>query len=96
MRKMIFKDLKNAAISRVVIERPHKKCLVTIHSGRPGLIIGKKGSEIENLRKKLQKHNIPLMLLLILLKLENQKLMQHWLLKILPNNLKGVLVLEKQ
>ena len=54
MRKMIFKDLKNAAISRVVIERPHKKCLVTIHSGRPGLIIGKKGSEIENLRKKLQ------------------------------------------
>ncbi len=55
MRKMIFSDLKNAAISRVVIERPHKKCLVTIHSGRPGLIIGKKGSEIENLRKKLQK-----------------------------------------
>ena len=55
MRKMIFKDLKNAAISRVVIERPHKKCLVTIHSGRPGLIIGKKGSEIESLRKKLQK-----------------------------------------
>ena len=55
MRKMIFKDLKNAAISRVVIERPHKKCLVTIHSGRQGLIIGKKGSEIESLRKKLQK-----------------------------------------
>jgi len=55
MRKMIFKDLKNAAISKVVIERPHKKCLVTISSGRPGLIIGKKGSEIENLRKKLQK-----------------------------------------
>ena len=55
MRKMIFKDLKNAAISRVVIERPLKKCLVTIHSGRPGLIIGKKGSEIESLRKKLQK-----------------------------------------
>ena len=54
MRKMIFRDLKNAAISRVVIEIPHKKCLVTIHSGRPGLIIGKKGSEIENLRKKLQ------------------------------------------
>ena len=55
MRKMILRDLKNAAISKVVIERPHKKCLVTIYSGRPGLIIGKKGSEIENLRKKLQK-----------------------------------------
>ena len=49
MRKMIMKDLKNAAISKVVIERPHKKCLVTIYSGRPGLIIGKKGSSIKNL-----------------------------------------------
>ena len=55
MRKMILKDLKNAAIANVVIERPHKKCLVTIHSGRPGLIIGKKGADIENLKKKLQK-----------------------------------------
>ena len=55
MREMIFKDLKNAAIANVVIERPHKKCLVTIHSGRPGLIIGKKGADIENLKKKLQK-----------------------------------------
>jgi len=55
MRKKIFKDLKNAAISKIIIERPHKKCLVTIHSGRPGLIIGKKGVEIENLKNKLQK-----------------------------------------
>ena len=55
MREMIFKDLKNAAIANVVIERPHKKCLVTIHSGRTGLIIGKKGADIENLKKKLQK-----------------------------------------
>ena len=54
MRAMILKDLKNAAIANVVIERPHKKCLVTIHSGRPGLIIGKKGADIENLKKKLQ------------------------------------------
>ena len=55
MRKKIFKDLKNAAISKIIIERPHKKCLVTIHSGRPGLIIGKKGVEIDNLKNKLQK-----------------------------------------
>ena len=55
MREMIFKDLKNAAIANVIIERPHKKCLVTIYSGRPGLIIGKKGADIENLKKKLQK-----------------------------------------
>ena len=55
MRKKIFKDLKNAAISKIIIERPHKKCLITIHSGRPGLIIGKKGVEIDNLKNKLQK-----------------------------------------
>ena len=55
MREMIFKDLKNAAIANVVIERPHKKCLVTIHSGRPGLIIGKKGADIESLKNTLVK-----------------------------------------
>ncbi len=36
-----------------MIERPHKKCRVTIHSARPGIIIGKKGADIEKLRKKL-------------------------------------------
>lgn len=36
-----------------MIERPHKKCRVTIHSARPGLIIGKKGADIEKLRKRL-------------------------------------------
>ena len=46
-------ELKQAGISKVVIERPHKKCRVTIHSARPGLIIGKKGADIEKLRKKL-------------------------------------------
>jgi small subunit ribosomal protein S3 len=48
-----MKELKQAAISKVVIERPHKKCRVTIHAARPGLIIGKKGADIEKLRKKL-------------------------------------------
>ena len=38
---------------RVIIERPHKKCRVTIHTARPGVIIGKKGADIETLRKKL-------------------------------------------
>ena len=55
IRSFIKRNCSQSGISRVVIERPHKKCLVTIHSGRPGLIIGKKGSEIESLRKKLQK-----------------------------------------
>ena len=47
-----MKELKQAGISKVVIERPHKKCRVTIHSARPGLIIGKKGADIDKLRKK--------------------------------------------
>jgi small subunit ribosomal protein S3 len=53
IRKFIEKELKQAAISKVVIERPHKKCRITIHSARPGLIIGKKGADIEKLRRKL-------------------------------------------
>ncbi|WP_455479946.1 30S ribosomal protein S3 [Bartonella sp. B23] len=53
IRLYVFEELKQAAISKVVIERPHKKCRVTIHSARPGLIIGKKGADIEKLRRKL-------------------------------------------
>jgi len=53
IRDYLKKELKQAAISKVVIERPHKKCRVTIHAARPGLIIGKKGADIEKLRKKL-------------------------------------------
>jgi small subunit ribosomal protein S3 len=45
--------LKQAGISRIVIERPHKKCRVTIHAARPGVVIGKKGADIEKLRKDL-------------------------------------------
>ena len=53
IRNFIMKEMKQAAVSKVVIERPHKKCRITIHSARPGLIIGKKGADIEKLRKKL-------------------------------------------
>ena len=53
MREFINKECKQAGISRVIIERPHKKCRVTIHTARPGVIIGKKGADIEGLRKKL-------------------------------------------
>ena len=38
---------------RIIIERPHKKCLVTIHTARPGLVIGKKGADIESLRRQV-------------------------------------------
>ncbi|MEM8788572.1 MAG: 30S ribosomal protein S3 [Pseudomonadota bacterium] len=53
IREYIKKNCAQAGISRVVIERPHKKCRVTIHAARPGVIIGKKGADIEALRKKL-------------------------------------------
>lgn len=53
IRAFIFKELKQAAISKVVIERPAKKARVTIFSGRPGVIIGKKGADIETLKQKI-------------------------------------------
>ena len=55
IRNTIKSELKQAGISRIIIERPHKKCIVTIHTARPGLVIGKKGADIEVLRKKLSK-----------------------------------------
>ncbi len=55
IRNFIKKECAQAGISSVVIERPHKKCRVTIRSARPGVIIGKKGADIEALRKKVAK-----------------------------------------
>ena len=51
IRERLSKELKQAAVSKIVIERPHRKCRVTIHSARPGIVIGKKGADIEKLRK---------------------------------------------
>jgi small subunit ribosomal protein S3 len=53
IRKFIMKEIPQAAISKVVIERPAKLCRVSIYAARPGVIIGKKGADIEKLRKKL-------------------------------------------
>lgn len=53
IRQYIMKNLPQAAISKVVIERPAKLCRVSIYAARPGVIIGKKGADIEKLRKKL-------------------------------------------
>ena len=53
IRDFIEKEAAQAGVSKVVIERPHKKCRVTVHTARPGVIIGKKGADIETLRKKL-------------------------------------------
>ena len=53
LRKYIAKNRRQAGISKVVIERPHRKCRITIHSARPGILIGKKGTDIEKLRGEL-------------------------------------------
>ncbi len=53
IKDFIKEECKQSGISRVIIERPHKKCRVTIHAARPGVIIGKKGADIEGLRRKL-------------------------------------------
>ena len=55
LRKFLRKRLHQAGISRIVIERPAKKARVTIYTARPGVVIGKKGADIEKLRSALQK-----------------------------------------
>jgi small subunit ribosomal protein S3 len=56
IRKFIMKTLPQAAISKVVIERPAKLCRVSIYAARPGVIIGKKGADIEKLKKQINKY----------------------------------------
>ncbi len=53
IREHLMKQQREAGISKVVIERPHKKCRVTVHTARPGVLIGKKGSGIEKVRGDL-------------------------------------------
>ncbi len=53
IREVLMKELKQAAVARIVIERPHKKCRVSVHSARPGVVIGKKGADIDKLKKKV-------------------------------------------
>ena len=55
IRKYIEQELKKAGLSKVIIERSSKKIIIAIHAARPGIIIGKKGSDIEKLKKQLSK-----------------------------------------
>jgi len=60
VREYLKAKLKNAAVSRVLIERPAKSARITIFSARPGVVIGKKGEDIENLKKELgQRLGVP-------------------------------------
>lgn len=53
IRNWLFKELKSASVSRIDIERPAKAIRVTIHTARPGIVIGKKGEDIEKLRGRI-------------------------------------------
>jgi small subunit ribosomal protein S3 len=55
VRDVLRKRLQQAGVSRIVIERPAKKARITIHTARPGVVIGKKGADIEKLRSELSK-----------------------------------------
>ena len=54
IREYLRKRLTQAGVSRIIIERPAKKARITIHTARPGVVIGKKGADIEKLRRDLQ------------------------------------------
>jgi len=54
IREFLRKRLTQAGVSRIIIERPAKKARITIHTARPGVVIGKKGADIEKLRRDLQ------------------------------------------
>jgi small subunit ribosomal protein S3 len=54
VREFLNKKLAAAAVSKIIIERPAKNAKITIHSARPGVVIGKKGEDIESLRAALQ------------------------------------------
>jgi len=55
VREFLKKKLAHAMVSRVVIERPARNAKITVYSARPGIVIGKKGEDIESLRSTLQK-----------------------------------------
>ena len=55
IRKYIKKNITNSGVSEIIIERSSKKCTVTIHTSRPGFVIGKKGSDIEKIKNSIAK-----------------------------------------
>ena len=55
IREYIKKNVVNSGVSQVVIERTSKKCIVSIYTSRPGFVIGKKGSDVDKIKKSLSK-----------------------------------------
>ena len=67
VRQFICKRLEHASVSRVDIERPSDSARITIHTARPGIVIGKKGEDVENLRKEIAKRIVNFFILPIFL-----------------------------
>lgn len=55
IRKYVKKALNAAGVAKIIIERTGKKCYVSIHTARPGIVIGKKGADIDKVKKDVQK-----------------------------------------
>ena len=55
IREYIKKNITNSGVSQIKIERTNKKCIISIHTSRPGFVIGKKGSDIDKIKKSLSK-----------------------------------------
>jgi small subunit ribosomal protein S3 len=55
IRDYIKKNILNSGVAQVIIERTSKKCIVSIHTSRPGFVIGKKGSDVDKIKKNLSK-----------------------------------------
>ncbi|KZY92263.1 30S ribosomal protein S3, partial [Oleiphilus sp. HI0072] len=53
VREYLMKKLERASVSKITIERPAQNARVTIHTARPGIVIGKKGEDVEKLRKEI-------------------------------------------
>lgn len=84
VREYLSKRLANASVGRIVIERPAKSARITIHSARPGVVIGQKGADIEILKQDLENYWV-LLFTLILKKFADQ----NWMLKLLPMELRS-------
>ena len=53
VREFLKKRLRKASVSKIVIERPAKNARITIHTARPGIVIGKKGEDVDRLRREV-------------------------------------------
>ena len=73
VRAFLTKELKAASVSKIVIERPAKSIRVTIHTARPGVVIGKKGEDRKSTRLELQSRSDLVCRLLLEKKKKNKK-----------------------